>query len=80
MKTQIEILNEIIKKTIKRIKLLQLRLIEEKKECRLMGSYEDCGQFYKDEVKITEAVIKELVSQKISFEKWRKKLKYEVVN
>ena len=77
MKAQIEILNEIIKKTIKRIKELQLRLVKEKEEYRLMGSYEDCGEFYKDEVKITEAVIKELISQKIAFEKWRKKLKYE---
>jgi hypothetical protein len=41
-----------------------------------MGYYSDCGSFYQDAVTRTEAVISELISQKIMFEKWRKKLKY----
>ena len=74
---QREILQQIIKQTIIRIKKLQLQLVEEKKERKEMGMYEDCGDFYHDQVMRTETIISELISQKISFEKWRKKLKYE---
>lgn len=75
---QREILNQVIKKTIGRIKELQKQLEVEKEERKEFGRYEDCGSFYQDSVTRTEAVISELVSQKISLEKWRKKLKYSV--
>ena len=61
-------INKVFKQVFKKF------LKEEKKE---MGGYEDCGQFYCDEVMRTEVKIEVLVSQKISFEKWRKKLSYE---
>ena len=78
-KTEIEraILKEAIKHTITRIKNLKKTLETQKVEKKEMGGYEDCGQFYCDEVMRTEAKIEVLVSQKISFEKWRKKLSYE---
>lgn len=68
-------LKQIIKKTIGRIKELQKQLVIEKQERQELGGYEDCGLFYQEAVIRTEAVISELVSQKISLEKWRKKLK-----
>ena len=74
-----EILNEIIKKTIKRIKSLQVQLEEEKVDRKNFGVFEDCGDFYREQVIQTKAVISELVSQKISLEKWRKKLTYEKI-
>jgi hypothetical protein len=75
---QREILNQVIKKTIGRIKELQKQLEVEKKERKELGYYEDCGSFYQEQVIKTEAVISELISQKISLEKWRKKLKYSL--
>jgi hypothetical protein len=74
---QREMLNKIIKQTIARIKKLQKQLEVEKKECSELGHYSDCGSFYQDAVTRTEAVISELISQKITLQKWRKKLKYE---
>jgi len=78
-KSEIEraILKEATKKLISRIKNLQKQLEIEKEDEKEMGGYEDCGQFYQDNVIITQAKIDELISQKISFEKWRKKLSYE---
>lgn len=75
---QREILNQVIKKTIGRIKELQKQLEVEKQEQKELGGYEDSGSFYQDAVTKTEASISELVSQKISLEKWRKKLKYSL--
>ena len=75
---QREILNQVIKKTIGRIKELQKQLEVEKQEQKELGRYEDCGSFYQEQVIKTEAVISELVSQKISLEKWIKKLKYSL--
>ena len=75
---QREILNQVIKKTICRIKELKKQLEVEKQDRKELGMYEDCGSFYQDAVIKTEAVISELVSQKISLEKWRKKLKYSL--
>ena len=66
------ILKEVSKKFIKRIKALQLQLQEEIKDRSDFGGYEDCGQSYQEQVVRTEAKIQELVSQKISIEKWRK--------
>ena len=71
---QREILNQVIKKTIGRIRELKKQLEVEKQEQKESGGYEDCGSFYQDAVTKTEAVISELISQKISLEKWRKKL------
>jgi hypothetical protein len=75
---QREILNQVIKKTIGRIKELQKQLEVEKQERKELGYYEDCGSFYQEQVIKTETVISELISQKISLEKWRKKLKYSL--
>lgn len=79
--TEIEIqrdmLNQVIKKIITRIKELQKQLEVEKKDRSALGMYEDCGQYYQDQVKKTEAIIEELISQKISLEKWRKKLLFQ---
>lgn len=81
MESKTDIQRAIIKDAIKhlktRIKKLQKQLEEEIAEEKEMGGYEDCGQFYRDEVIKTQARIGELVKQKISFEKWRKKLLYE---
>jgi len=66
------ILKEVSKKLIKRIKELQLQLQKEIEDRRDFGGYEDCGQSYQEQVVRTEAKIQELVSQKISIEKWRK--------
>ena len=54
---QIEILNQVIKKTIGRIKDIQKQLEVEKQERKELGGYEDCGSFYQDAVIKTEAVI-----------------------
>lgn len=72
-----ELLTKIIKDTINRIKELQLQLEKEEKEEKELGCYEDCGSFYKENVIKTKAIIAELIKQKIRYEKWRKKLKYE---
>jgi hypothetical protein len=73
---QRDILNQVIKKTIGRIKELQKQLEVEKKERHELGSYSDCGEFYREQVIKTESVISELIEQKISLEKWRKKLMF----
>lgn len=72
---QRDMLNQVAKKLIKRIKELQVKLEKDEKEERLVGHFKDCGQFYCDQVTETKAKIEELVSQKISVEKWRKSLK-----
>lgn len=72
-----ELLTKIIKDTINRIKELQLQLEKEEKEENELGCYEDCGSFYIENVIKTKAIIAELIKQKIRYEKWRKKLKYE---
>lgn len=79
MKTeiQIELLKLIVKQTINRIKALQKELENDKKLRKEFGMYEDCGESYQVAVERTEARISELIGQKITFEKWRKKLKYE---
>lgn len=76
---QRDILKQVIKKIIARIKNLQKQLEVEKKYRSAYGMFEDCGQYYQDQVTKTESVIEELISQKISFEKWRKKLSYEKI-
>lgn len=76
---QRDVLNQVIKKTIGRIKELKQQLEVQKKDSIEMGHYSDCGSFYQDAVTKTEAVIEELVSQKISLEKWRKKLKHTLI-
>lgn len=75
---QREILNQVIKKTIIRIKELQKQLEIEKKDRKELGIFEDCGSYYNEKVVSTEAVISELISQKISLEKWRSKLKFQL--
>jgi len=77
---QRELLLKITKQTIRKIKKLQIQLEVEKKECAIYGHYEDCGSFYQEEVIRTEAIISELIEQKITFQKWRKKLKYDIVS
>jgi hypothetical protein len=76
---QREVIRQVIKQTISRIKQLQVRLEEEKKDRKEMGHYSDCGEFYREQVVKTEAILEELVRQKISLEKWRNKLKYQKV-
>lgn len=72
VKIQSELLQELIKKTIIRIKHYKEILIKQKKERSELGGYEDCGSFYAEEVLKTEAIISELISQKIMLQKWRK--------
>ena len=76
MEIKREMLKLVIKSTITRIKELQKQLEVEKQERKELGGYEDCGSFYQEQVIRTESAISELVSQKISLEKWRKKLTY----
>lgn len=71
---QRDILNQVIKKIITRIKEYEKQLEVQKKEKSFFGGFSDCGQSYDDNVIKTEAIISELISQKISLEKWRKKL------
>jgi hypothetical protein len=66
----------IVKHIIRRIKELQKQLLVEKQERKELGSYEDCGDFYQEQVIKTEAIISELISQKIQIEKIIKKQKY----
>lgn len=76
--TQRELLKQLAKKTIKRIKELQKQLVIEEQECSDFGHYEDCGSYYQEQVAATKAVIVELIKQKITFEKWCKSLKYTI--
>ena len=75
---QRDILNQVIKKTISRIKELQEGLKSEKEDRKIYGGYEDCGSYYEEQVIKTEAVISELIAHKISLEKWRTKLKFSL--
>lgn len=70
-------MKEIVKHLIRRIKQLQAQLEVEKQQRKEFGYYEDCGSFYNEQVIKTEAVISELISQKIQIEKIIKRLKYE---
>jgi len=70
-------LKEVINFIKKRIKELQKQLEVEKQEAREMGRFDDCGEFYREQPKITQAVIDELIRLKISTEKFRKKQKYK---
>jgi len=76
--SEIKLFNKIIKDTINRIKELQHQLIQEELDDNELGHFEDCGSFYNDQVIKTKAIIAELICQKIKYEKWRKKLKYEL--
>lgn len=67
---------KIVKHIIFRIKELQKQLVIEKQERKELGRYEDCGDFYQEQVMKTEAVISELISQKIQIEKLIKREKY----
>jgi hypothetical protein len=58
-----------IEKINGRINEVQKRLEREKVDCRELGMYSDCGSFYRDEVKKTEAIIEELIMLKKLFEK-----------
>ena len=70
---------EIVKHIIRRIKELQLQLEQQKKDRREFGHFEDCGSFYCEQVEKTEALISELISQKIQIEKLIKRLKYQQI-
>ena len=80
IESQREILNVVIKDIIKRIKQLQKDLVLQKEDCRCFGHYEDCGSFYQEQVSNTEAIIEELIRQKINFERKRKHLKDQIKN
>lgn len=67
-----------VKFIINRIKNLKALLSMQKADAKEFGGYEDCGEFYHNEVMQTEAAIEELVRLKISMEKYAKKLKYEI--
>lgn len=77
IEAQRAILKEVVKSIIRRIKALKVELISDKELLRQFGGYEDCGSSYEAGVERTEAKISELIDQKIHFEKWRTKLKYE---
>jgi len=68
-------LNQVKKKLVKRIKELQKQLVAEQKDASVFGGFSDCGDFYNEAPRKTQAVIDELIQQKISIEKWRKSLK-----
>lgn len=80
IEAQREILNVVVKDIIKRIKHLQKEIIAQKEDRRDFGYYEDCGSFYREQVIETEAVIEELIKQKIHFERKRKHLKNQLSN
>lgn len=77
IEAQRAILKEVVKSIIRRIKALKVELEHDKKMRREYGGYEDCGSSYETAVEVTEGKISELINQKIHFEKWRTKLKYE---
>jgi hypothetical protein len=45
---QRDMLNQVVKHTIVRIKELQKQLVIEKKDRHELGSYSDCGEFYRE--------------------------------
>ncbi len=61
-----------VKIVVTRIKELQKQLESEKIDKKELGMYEDCGEFYREQVAKTEAVISELISLKIKLERHRK--------
>lgn len=69
-------MKSIIKIITKDIKNLQSELLTAKKEESSMGMYEDCGQFYTDQVTELKAKIEVLIQTKIKVEKHIKWLKH----
>jgi polyhydroxyalkanoate synthesis regulator phasin len=66
-----------IKSLIKQIKQEKKWLENDIKEERIMGMYEDCGEFYRNIVRERKTTIETLIGQKIRMEKFAKRLKHE---
>lgn len=67
---------ECSKHLIKKIKTEQSFLEREKADERAFGIFGDCGEFYRNAVTERESLIKVMVKQKISLEKFSKKLRH----
>lgn len=74
---QSEAVKDCAKHIERKIKQEQKYLEYEKKDARNFGMFEDCGQFYVDKVTERETRIKTLIEEKISLEKYAKKLKHQ---
>lgn len=64
IESQREILNQLVKQVVKRIKQVQ---------------QEQTDSYSQEDVWIKQGIERELIDWKISLEKWRKKLKYEMI-
>lgn len=74
---QSEAVKDCAKHLERKIKREQKYLEHEQQDARHFGIFEDCGQFYVDKVKERETRIKTLIEEKISLEKYAKKLKHQ---
>jgi len=61
-----------VKIVINRIKELQKRLESEKIDRKDLGSFDDCGEYYREQVAKTQEAIGELIKIKIELERYRK--------
>lgn len=68
-----------VKHLKKKIKREKKHLLFEQDDNRQMGLFEDCGDFYREKVLQREARIEALIEQKISMEKYAKKLKHMAI-
>jgi hypothetical protein len=75
--TNLELLKILIKNKINEIKQWQIKLQIDENNFSDFGGYDECGDSYRIELKITQGIINVLIKQKISLEKYYKKLRYE---
>lgn len=66
-----------VKQTEKKIKEEKKLLEIDKKDYQSFGMYDDCGSIYEQHVIKREARIEVLIEQKISLEKYMRKLRHE---
>ena len=74
---QSQAVKDCAKHLIKKIKTEKKLLKAEQADARHFGMFDDCGEFYINRVTEREARISVLVEQKISLEKYSKKLRHQ---
>lgn len=77
MSADLQYLKDHIKWLEQRCKALKAELVKAEAGAAQFGIFEDCGQFYEDQVTEYKARLDEAVNIKVSTEKYFKKLKHE---
>lgn len=70
-------MKDLVKWMEAQIKLKKLEVEQARRQQSAMGMFEDCGDFYEHSFTRVTAELAQMVSWKISTEKWMKRLQHE---